>query len=97
VFPLRFELQGSFFKTDDYASRVYASEKGLLYMFYTPSFYGEGVRVAAFLRYDLNKQWMLIAKYGQVTYSDREEIGSGNDLIEGNRKSDLQLQVRMKF
>lgn len=97
VFPLRFELQGSFFKTDDYASRVYASEKGLLYTFYTPSFYGEGVRVAAFLRYDLNKQWMVIAKYGQVTYSDREEIGSGNDLIEGNRKSDLQLQVRMKF
>ncbi|MDR0744871.1 MAG: helix-hairpin-helix domain-containing protein [Mediterranea sp.] len=97
AFPLRFELQGSFFKTDDYASRVYAPEKGLLYTFYTPSFYGEGARVAAFLRYDLNKQWMLIAKYGQTTYSDREEIGSGNDLIEGNRKDDLQLQVRMKF
>jgi hypothetical protein len=97
VFPLRFEVQGSFFKTDDYASRVYAFEKGLLYTFYTPSFYGEGVRFAAFLRYDLNKHWMLIAKYGQTTYSDREEIGSGNDLIEGNKKSDLQLQLRIKF
>jgi hypothetical protein len=97
TFPLRFELQGSFFKTDDYASRVYASEKGLLYTFYTPSFYGEGARFAAFLRYDLNKHWMLIVKYGQTTYSDREEISSGDDLIKGNRKGDLQLQVRMKI
>jgi len=97
TFPLRFEVQGSFFKTDDYASRVYASEKGLLNTFYTPSFYGDGFRLSAFLRYDMNKNWMLIAKYGQTTYSDKEEIGSGNDLIEGNRKSDLQLQVRIKF
>jgi hypothetical protein len=97
VFPLRLEVQGSFFKTDDYASRGCAFEKGLLYTFYTPSFYGEGVRFAAFLRYDLNKHWMLIAKYGQTTYFDREEIGSGNDLIEGNKKGDLQLQLRIKF
>lgn len=96
-FPLRFEFQGSFFKTDDYASRVYASEKGLLNTFYTPSFYGKGMRFNTFLRYDFHKNWMLIAKYGQTTYSDREEIGSGNDLIEGNKKCDLQLQVRLKF
>lgn len=97
TFPLRFELQGSFFRTDNYLSRVYTSEKGLLYTFYTPSFYGKGIRLNAFLRYDMNRHWMIIARYGQTTYSDREEIGSGNDLIEGNKKCDLQLQVRMKF
>lgn len=96
-FPLQFAFQGSFFHTDDYASRVYISEKGLLNTFYSPSFYGKGIRFSTFLRYDLNKHWMFIVKYGQTTYSDRDEIGSGNDLIEGNKKCDLQLQLRMKF
>ena len=96
-FPVRFELQGSFFKTDDYASRVYAYEKGLLNTFYSPSFYGKGTRLNAFLRYDPGKNWMFIVRYGQTTYSDRDEIGSGNDLIEGNKKCDLQLQARIKF
>ncbi|MDR3118996.1 MAG: helix-hairpin-helix domain-containing protein [Mediterranea sp.] len=94
--PLRIELQGSLFKTDDYASRVYSSEKGLLYTFYSPSFYGKGTRLATFLRYDLNRHWMLIVKYGQTTYFDREKIGSGDDLIKGNKKCDLQLQLRVK-
>ena len=40
---------------------------------------------------------MLIAKFGQTLYQDRKEIGSGNDLIRGNKKSDLQVQVRLKF
>lgn len=96
-FPLRFELQGVFFNTDDYASRVYASEKGLLNTFYTPSYYGNGYRMSAFVRYDPSRMWMFIIKYGQTTYSDRDEIGSGDDLIVGNRKQDIQFQVRVKF
>ena len=95
--PLAVTLQGTYFHTDDYDSRVYAYEKGLLYTFYTPSFYGRGFRFSAHLRYDFRDWLMLIAKFGQTLYQDREEIGSGNDLIRGNKKSDLQVQVRLKF
>lgn len=91
------QLQGSYFDTDDYDSRVYISEKGLLYTFYTPSFQGRGCRLSAHLRYDLNEHWMCMAKLGHTVYADRNSIGSGNDLIRGNRKTDLQVQVRMKF
>lgn len=90
-------LQGTYFHTDDYDSRIYAYEKGLLYTFYTPSFYGRGFRFSAHLRYDFRDWLMLIAKFGQTLYQDRKEIGSGNDLIRGNKKSDLQVQVRLKF
>lgn len=96
-FPLVASLQGTYFHTDDYDSRVYAYEKGLLYTFYTPSFYGRGFRFSAHLRYDFRNWLMLIAKFGQTIYQDRDEIGSGNDLIRGNKKSDLQIQVRLKF
>ena len=45
--------------------------------------------------------------FGQVAFSnapagsaggiDRDEIGSGNDLIRGNKKTDVQMQLRLKF
>lgn len=95
--PLRVALQGTYFHTDDYDSRVYAGEKGLLYTFYTPSFQGEGIRLSAHLRCDINTHWMVIAKFGQTIYYDRTEIGSGNDLIQGNKKADVQMQLRLKF
>ncbi|NDV65454.1 helix-hairpin-helix domain-containing protein [Bacteroides sp. 224] len=95
--PLKLELQGSYFHTDDYASRVYSYEKGMLNSFYSPSFYGIGNRLAMHVRWDIHKNWMVMAKYGQTTYYDREEIGSGNDLIYSNRKQDLQVQVKVKF
>ncbi|WP_294545275.1 helix-hairpin-helix domain-containing protein [uncultured Bacteroides sp.] len=91
------DVQGSYFSTDDYDSRVYASEKGLLYTFYTPSFQGRGFRCSVRLRYELNKHWLFITKFGETVYLDRNEIGSGNDLIRGNKKADVQMQLRIKF
>lgn len=96
-FPLSISLQGTYFHTDDYDSRIYASERGLLYTFYTPSFYGKGFRYSTYLRYDLNKAFMFLVKLGQTVYQDRNEIGSGNDLIAGNKKTDMQMQLRIKF
>ena len=60
------DVQGSYFCTDDYDSRVYVSEKGLLYTFYTPSFQGRGFRCAVRLRYELNKHWLFITKFGET-------------------------------
>ena len=44
-----------------------------------------------------SKNFMFLAKFGQTVYQDRETIGSGNDEIPGNRKADLQMQLRIKF
>lgn len=95
--PLRIELHGAYFHTDDYSSRVFSYEKSLLYTFYIPSFYGRGIRTSMFLRYDITKNWMCIVKFGSTIYHDRQEIGSGLDLIRGNKKSDLQMQLRITF
>ena len=40
---------------------------------------------------------MFLVKFGQTVYQDRAPIGTGNDLIEGNKKTDLQMQLRIKF
>lgn len=95
--PLTITLQGSYFHTDDYDSRIYLSEKGLLYTFYAPAFSGRGFRYTAHVRYEPDDWLLLLLKFGHTIYQDRESIGSGNDLISGNRKADLQMQMRIRF
>jgi hypothetical protein len=90
-------VQGSYFHTDDYDSRVYGYEKGLLNTFTSPSFYGQGYRASSHLRIDFAKSLMFIAKFGFTHYFDRSVIGTGNDQINGSNKADLQLQMRVKF
>lgn len=94
---LQFTLQGTYFHTDDYDTRIYAYERGLLNTFYSPSFDGEGFRFTAHVRFDFGANLMFLAKLGQTLYLDRDEIGSGNELISSDRKTDLQLQLRIKF
>lgn len=96
-FPVSLDLAAAYFHTDSYASRLYMYEKGMLYSFSFPSFYYQGMRLAAVLRCDVNKHLTLIAKYGHTCYFDQESIGSSQQKIEGNLKQDVQLQLRMKF
>ena len=96
-FPLLLDAGGAWFQTDDYASRISMYEKGLLYSFNIPSFYGKGERFTFNARYELGKHIILQAKYALTHYRDREVISSGLEEIEGNMKSDLYMQVRLKF
>jgi len=96
-FPLLLDASGAWFQTDDYASRISMYEKGLLYSFNIPSFYGKGERFTFNARYELGKHIILQAKYALTHYRDREVISSGLEEIEGNMKSDLYMQVRLKF
>ena len=96
-FPVRVDIHYALFDTDDYASRLTSYERGVLYSFSMPSFYGQGVRFALNIRYDVNKHLMLITKYGQTKYNDRDEIGTGLEMIKGNKKADVNIQLRYKF
>lgn len=96
-FPLKLSVQGTYFSTGNYDARVYVPEGGLLYTYHTPAYYGRGFRFATTIRYDCNSVFVFLLKLGHTHYQDRESIGSGNDLIAGNRKTDLQMQLRAKF
>ena len=96
-FPFRASVSGAWFRTDDYNSRIYMYEPGLLYAFSMNSFYGKGTRLAVNLRYDCNNWLMIQGKWGWTHYTDRNRISSGPEEIMGNNKADLQFQLRVKF
>ncbi len=91
------EFGGSYFHTDSYDTRVYSYERGMLYTFSFPSNYGRGVHAYLWGSWDVNSLFTVIAKYVYTDYFDRDSIGSGTQEIEGHRKQDLQLQVRVRF
>ena len=95
--PVQLDASIAWFHTDDYASRISMYEKSLLYTFHVPSFYGKGERYTLNVRYAWKDQLVLQAKYAYTHYRDRETIGSGLEQINGNRKSDLYFQLRLKF
>ncbi|MFP4093304.1 MAG: ComEA family DNA-binding protein [Cyclobacteriaceae bacterium] len=85
------------FSTDDFNTRQYLYEHDLLYAFSVPAYAGLGMRYYLLLRYKLNRHWSFWARYSQTVFHDRENIGSGQDLIEGNRRSQLRMQAILKF
>lgn len=94
-----FKLQGAlrYFNTNNYESRIYAYESGLLYSFSIPSFYGEGIRYA-FLVHARPWDWLTLnAKIATTNFFDRATIGSSYQLINASSQTDIELQARIKF
>lgn len=95
--PVQILCSGAWFRTQSYDSRVYMYEPGLLYAFSIPSFYGRGSRWSVNLKYSYKNRLIIQGKWGLTYYKDRDRISSGTEEIQGNRKSDIQLQLKVKW
>jgi len=92
---LRADIYAAYFYTETYENRVYASEKNMLYVFSVPSFYGEGIRMSAVLRYNFTPSFYVAIKAAWSYYFDRDSIGSDLETIENNDRTDIDLLIRM--
>lgn len=97
LWQLKISMRMAIFDTDDYENRQYAYERDVLYAFSIPAYYGRGVRQFILLQYGLGRNIDLYGRIARTTYRDRKSIGSGLESIEGNQKTDIKLQVRIKF
>jgi hypothetical protein len=95
--PFSGNIRFLYFETDDYNSRLYAYENDLLYNYSIPVLYEKGYRYYLNINYDFSKKLQVWAKWAQFFYPEREEIGSGLDLIKGNKKTEIKLQLMYKF
>ena len=86
-----------YFHTDDYYSSIYSYERGMLYDFSFPSYYGEGIRYALIVKYMPTKRLYVMAKAGTTTYFDRSQVGTALQQVDASSLTDIQLQLRWKF
>ncbi|WP_022835839.1 ComEA family DNA-binding protein [Salisaeta longa] len=94
---LRLDARVAAFDTDDYASRIFAYERDLLYAFSVPAFFGEGHRTYLLVRARPWSDLTIEAKYGVTRYRNVRSIGSGLNETPGQRLRSVGLQVRWTF
>ena len=95
--PYSLTFRYAIFDAQDYNARIYAYENDVLYSFSVPALYGKGMRVYLLGKVKLFNALTLYARIGRTIYSDREEIGSGLTLIQGNHKTDLKVEAIWKL
>jgi len=95
--PLKLSARYAIFDTDNYDTRLYAYENDLLYLFSIPSYYGQGIRTYVMAKYDFGKQIDLWVRWGMFSYANTTEISSGLEKVEGSLKSDIKIQLKIRF
>lgn len=85
------------FETDSYDTRLYAYENNVLYASSFPAYYLKGWRGYFNIRYKISRKLDLWGRYAGTWLDNEETIGSGLDLIEGNRKTEVTMQVRWRL
>lgn len=84
------------FSADDYNARTFASTPQLSGIVVVPSFYGKGLFGAALCEWRFWKDFYLGGSVSLTRHSDREQSGSGVNLVDSPLRADAALQLRWK-
>ncbi len=100
------------FDSEDFESAIYAYENTILYDFSVPAYSGRGIRYYVLFKYELNRYISFWARFAQTRFTGNksfipnietnsidvvESVSSGLNGIDGNTRSDIKLQMRIKF
>lgn len=96
-FPMRVYGRYALFDTETYDARVYAYENDLLYVFSIPSYFNRGMRAYLMFKLDLGRKVDFWFKWAVWSYQDRDSISSGLEEIDGNRRTDIRLQLKVRL
>ncbi|MFL5787928.1 MAG: hypothetical protein ACJ748_07740, partial [Flavisolibacter sp.] len=64
---------------------------------YVPAFYNKGLFYQAEIVYSASKRVGLKFNWIETIYLDKEQIGSGLDLINGNKRSEIKMELKYAF
>jgi len=96
-FPLQLTGRFCLFDADTYDARIYAYENDVLYAYSIPSFSNRGIRFYLIGRYTITRGLDFWMRFAQTYYSNLDVVGSGLDEIQGNTKSEIKAELRLKF
>jgi len=95
--PLSIILRYALFDTDSYFTRIYTYENDALYCYSVPALYEKGSRFYVLIKYSASQNIDLWLRYAQTYFSNLDVNGTGSNEIEGKTKSEIKVQLRIKF
>ncbi len=90
-------LRLAYFNTSGFDTRIYAYENDVLYSFSIPALQDKGFRFYANGRYSITRGLDFWLRFAVSAYTNKNRIGSGNDEIIGNHRSEIKAQLRYIF
>ncbi|MDP1621495.1 MAG: helix-hairpin-helix domain-containing protein [Bacteroidales bacterium] len=90
---IRFAL----FDIPDYASRIYTNEPEVLYGYSVPAFQGRGTRTCLVVKFGIARRIDFWVRAAITRYTDRNEVGAGLDVTNGNVRAELTGQLLIKL
>ncbi|MFZ4544618.1 MAG: hypothetical protein ACOYOA_11245 [Saprospiraceae bacterium] len=91
--PLSISARYSIFSTTDYNSRMYAYENSFTGNYALTASAGKGTRYYVNLRYRAMKRTSIELRFARSYFPNATSIGSGNDMIPGNKKTEVGVQI----
>jgi hypothetical protein len=93
ISKLKANVRFQYFETVGYNSRIYAYESDVLYSFSVPAFFNKGFRYYLNFDYDISKRCTVWLRWAQTIMADQQKLGSGLDEINGDRRTEIKVQV----
>ncbi|HLR89783.1 MAG TPA: hypothetical protein VK040_02430, partial [Balneolaceae bacterium] len=94
---LQVDARATLFDTDGYNSRVFQFENDLLYVLSNAMLFDQGQRIYILLKIEASSWLDIWFKAATTVYQNRTTVGSGLNRIDGNRRSDIGVQARVRF
>jgi len=85
------------FDTDSFNSRVFQFENNLLYVLSNTALSGQGQRSYILVNYEALDYLEIWARFSISMFENRRTISSGRTEIQGDTRSDIGVEVRVKF
>lgn len=85
------------FDTDSYDAALYSYEDDLPLVYTLNAYSGRGKAMFVMLSYEPSRNFRLSAKYETTWYSDREVVGSGNDLRASSSPGSYHVGCMLQF
>lgn len=95
--PLTFTARYAFFDTDGFDSRIYAYEHDVLYGFSVPAYFNSGRRFYGILKWEVGSKLSFWLRFSRTTFDQTSQISSGLQAIQGNRQTEVRVQMRLKL
>ena len=92
-----FDTRVTVFDTESFDTRLYQFENDMLYVLSNEVLFNQGQRMYLLVNYEPLPYLEVWAKFGITIFENEQRISSGLNEIDGNRRSDVGLQVRLNI
>jgi hypothetical protein len=96
-FPVDIAFRYAIFDTDGFDARIYAYESNIQNVFSIPAYFNDGSRAYILLRYTFLRRFDLWVRYAAFHYSNENGLGQGAEYVDGNTRSEISMQLRIKL